>query len=89
MAAQIANVFTCRSPSVSIITLGFFSNPLVLFGIAVELLLAAFIIYHPLGNAIFACAPLGPDVLLFMVPFTLLLLAADELRKLIVRRTAI
>jgi sodium/potassium-transporting ATPase subunit alpha len=87
IATQLANVFTCRSPSVSIATLGLFSNPLVLVGIASELALTAFIIYTPVGNAIFGCAPIGVDIWLLLVPFALLLLAADETRKYFVRRS--
>ena len=86
IATQVANVFTCRSSTISIFTLGFMSNRLVLAGIAAELTLAAFIIYTPPGNAIFGCAPLGINVWLLLIPFALLLLAADETRKYIVRR---
>jgi magnesium-transporting ATPase (P-type) len=87
IATQLANVFTCRSPSISITTLGLFSNPLVLVGIASELALAGIIIYTPFGNAIFGCAPIGAGVWLLLVPFALLLLAADETRKYFVRRS--
>lgn len=86
IVTQVANVFTCRSPSVSIISVGFFSNRLVLWGIATELALAGLIIYTPPGNAIFGCAPIGINVWLLLIPFALFLLAADEFRKYIVRR---
>jgi sodium/potassium-transporting ATPase subunit alpha len=86
IATQIANDLSCRSPVHSIATQGFLSNPLVLVGIASELLLAAFIVYTPLGNAIFDCAPLGLNVWLLLVPFALLLLGAEEIRKSLVRR---
>jgi sodium/potassium-transporting ATPase subunit alpha len=89
IATQVANVFACRSPNVSIFTLGFFSNRLVLAGIASELLLAAFIIYTPFGNSLFASAPIGADVLLLLVPFAILLLVFDETRKYFVRRAGI
>ena len=78
---QIANVFVCRSPGVSVITLGILSNRLVLAAIAAEMLLAAFIIYTPVGNSIFACAPIGADVWLLLIPFAILLLVTDEGRK--------
>jgi sodium/potassium-transporting ATPase subunit alpha len=86
IATQIANVLACRSPNISIFTLGIFSNRLVLAGIASELLLAAFIIYTPLGNSIFACSPIGINVWLLLIPFAVLLLAIDETRKYFVRR---
>lgn len=86
IATQVANVFTCRSPRLSVATLGFFSNRLVLVGITLEVALTLLIIYTPVGNAIFGCAPLGLDVWLLLLPFGLLLLGADEARKLVLRR---
>ena len=86
IATQIANVFTCRSPSLSITRVGFLSNRLLLAGIASELALAAFIIYTTVGNAVFGCSPIGADVWLLLIPFALLLLGADEIRKFFVRR---
>ena len=85
VVTQIANVFACRSPSASIITIGLFTNPLVLVGIAIELSVAVIIIYTPIGNAIFGCAPIGLNVWLLLIPFALLLLVADEIRKFYVR----
>jgi sodium/potassium-transporting ATPase subunit alpha len=86
IATQIANAFTCRSPSLSITRVGFLSNRLLLAGIASELALAAFIIYTQVGNAVFGCSPIGADVWLLLIPFALLLLGADEIRKFFVRR---
>jgi sodium/potassium-transporting ATPase subunit alpha len=89
IATQIANVFACRSPNVSILTLGIFSNRLVLAGIATEALLAVLIIYTPLGNSLFVCAPIGINVWLLLIPFALLLLVFDETRKFFVKRAAL
>lgn len=86
VVTQMANVFACRSATVAVFTLGIFSNRLVLAGIASELLLAAFIIYTPFGNAMFASAPLSGFVWLLLLPFAILLLALDETRKHLVRR---
>jgi sodium/potassium-transporting ATPase subunit alpha len=88
VATQIANVFTCRSATLSIFSLGFLSNRLVLAGVATELLLAAFIVYTPFGNSLFASSPIGADVWLLLIPFALLLLFSDESRKYFVRRSA-
>jgi sodium/potassium-transporting ATPase subunit alpha len=89
IATQIANVFACRSATLSIFNLGFFSNRLVLAGIASEVVLAAFIIYTPLGNSLFASAPITAAVWLLLIPFALLLLIFDETRKYFVRRTVL
>jgi sodium/potassium-transporting ATPase subunit alpha len=88
IATQIANVFACRSAHISVFTLGLLSNRLVLAGIATEALLAALIIYTPLGNALFSCAPLGVNVWLLLIPFAMLLLGFDETRKYYIRRSA-
>ena len=70
---QLANVFTCQSPNVSIFTLGFISNRLVLVGITKELDLAAFIINTSPGNALLGCLPINNDVWMLLVPFALFL----------------
>jgi sodium/potassium-transporting ATPase subunit alpha len=83
---QVGNVFACRSSQESIFQLGIFSNKLVIIGIAVELILSVFIIYHPVGNRIFGTAPVGVDVWLILIPFSSALLAAEEMRKVYVRK---
>lgn len=83
---QIANVFACRSFTESLFTIGLFTNRLIFVGIAFELLLQLFIVYHPLGNTIFATSPLLLNVWLQLIPFALLLITAEELRKYLVRR---
>jgi sodium/potassium-transporting ATPase subunit alpha len=84
---QIGNVFACRTQTESAFRAGLFSNRMILWGIATELLLSLFIIYHPWGNRIFSSAPLGPDVWLILVPFLFLLCAAEEVRKFIIRNS--
>jgi sodium/potassium-transporting ATPase subunit alpha len=79
--SQIGNVFACRSFNESVFSIGLFSNRLILFGIAVELILSVFIIYHPLGNKIFGTAPLGFSVWLILIPFGIGLLLFEEIRK--------
>jgi sodium/potassium-transporting ATPase subunit alpha len=84
---QIANVFACRSSRESLFTIGIFTNKLVYPAIVVELLLQLFIVYHPLGNRIFATAPLSLEAWLVLIPFALALLVAEEARKGFARRT--
>lgn len=86
IATQMANVFACRSFKESLFSLGIFTNRLILWGLALEILLSGFIIYHPWGNRIFGTAPLSWRVWALLVPFSLILLWAEELRKLYVRR---
>ncbi len=86
IVTQVANVFACRSSRESLFTIGFFSNRLIFAGIAVELMLQLFIVYHPLGNAIFSTSPLAWDAWLVLVPFAVFLVFAEEVRKVIVRK---
>jgi hypothetical protein len=67
------------------LSLGVLANPLLLWGIAVELALLAAIVYTPLGQALFGTAALAPEVWLFMLPFPAAMLALEEGRKLLAR----
>jgi sodium/potassium-transporting ATPase subunit alpha len=87
IVTQIANVFACRSPRESIFRLGFLTNRLVFAGIAFELILQLFIVYHPFGNRIFATHPISLDTWLVLLPFAFILFFSEELRKFLVRRT--
>ena len=82
----MANVFACRSVRESIFDIGFFTNRLIFAAIAVELLLQLFIVYNPLGNRVFATAPLPFRVWLALIPFAFALFFAEEMRKLIAHR---
>lgn len=83
---QIANVFICRSPTLSALRLGVFSNRLIIVGILAEVAIILLIVYTPLGNALFGTAPLPAELWLLPVPFAFGMLALEEARKLIVRR---
>ncbi|MBI4654183.1 MAG: cation-transporting P-type ATPase [Nitrospirae bacterium] len=83
---QIANIFACRSMKESVFTLGFFSNKLIFWGIAIEILLQLFIVYHPWGNAIFGTSPIGPEIWLILSLFSVILFFSEELRKYITRK---
>jgi sodium/potassium-transporting ATPase subunit alpha len=82
IVTQAANVFACRSFRESVFRIGFFSNKLIFIGIAFEILLQVFIVYHPLGNRIFATAPISANIWLILIPFAILLFTAEETRKL-------
>ncbi len=81
IVTQIANVFACRSFKESVLSLGIFSNRLIFIGIAFEILLQLFIVYHPLGNKIFSTHPIPLNIWLILIPFAFLLFFAEELRK--------
>lgn len=84
--AQVANVFACRSDHLSVIRIGWFSNPLILWGIFTELAIFSLVAYTPVGNHLFGTSSLP---LWIFVPLTLGgmgLLLAEEGRKLLVNR---
>jgi len=85
---QIVNVFLCRSRSRSIFSQGVLGNPLVLWGVLLEIALILFIDYTPWGNAVFGTMPIDGKTWLFIVPFALLLLILEELRKWLARTLA-
>ncbi len=86
VVAQVANVFACRSDRVPLSRLGLFTNPMLLWGIATELVVLAFIIYTPWGNAIFRTSPLPAWIFGPLALGALVLLFAEETRKIIVNR---
>jgi sodium/potassium-transporting ATPase subunit alpha len=83
---QVADVIICRTRRQSLLTVGIFSNRLVLLGIATELGLLALIAYVPAFNVFFGTAPLEAWHVLLSVPFALVILFGDELRRVFVRR---
>lgn len=84
---QVMNVFLCRDSRESIFKLGFFSNPLVWAGIATEIALILVIGYTPWGNWVYGTAPIGLNVWLFVIPFAFVMLALEEVRKWVVRKS--
>jgi len=86
---QVANVFLCRSDRDSLFTRRHSSNPLILGGIAAELLIILLINYTGWGNMLFGTAQIGADVWLFILPFTIALIVLEEFRKWLRRRFTI
>jgi sodium/potassium-transporting ATPase subunit alpha len=83
---QIGNVFACRTQNESLFKIGILGNRLVLWGILAEIILTAFIIYHPWGNEIFSTSPISVRVWLILIPFAFILFAAEEIRKWVSRK---
>lgn len=83
---QIANVFASRTRLQSVFSVGLFSNRLILLGIASELLILALIIWNPFANLIFNTAPVDLRYMLLAIPFAVILLGIDEMRKYLLRK---
>jgi P-type Ca2+ transporter type 2C len=86
VASQVGAVFGCRTERASISKVGLFTNRLVLLGIAVELTLLGLLAYVPLLQGIFNTAPLGAVEWAFAFAWAPVMLAADEVRKAVLRR---
>jgi magnesium-transporting ATPase (P-type) len=87
VAAQVGNVFACRTDRESVFRAGLFSNPHVFLGIAAEIGLLLVLILVPPLPRIFGLAPLSVSEwsFLFLLPPTMLVL--EETRKWVVRST--
>ncbi|CBE68053.1 MAG: cation-transporting P-type ATPase [Candidatus Methylomirabilis oxygeniifera] len=83
---QVANVYVCRSPRTSILSMGLFTNWLIVWGIAVELLILGLIVYSPIGHRIFGTDAFPAGFWWLLIGCAVLLLLVEEARKGIVRR---
>ncbi len=88
VVAQIGTAFAARTERASLRSVGVLSNPLLLAGIGLELVLAAAIIYFPPLQRLLATAALPPSLLLITVPFPFIVWGADEVRRYLLRRRA-
>jgi calcium-translocating P-type ATPase len=86
VACQIGTAFAARTERASLRSIGVFSNPLLLWGIAFELGLAGLLIYVPIFQDLLGTAALPATDLLLVLPFPFIVWGADELRRWLVRR---
>ncbi len=87
-ACQIGTAFATRTSHASLRSIGIFSNRLLLWGIAFEVVFAAAIVYLPPLQELFHTAALGPVELALLATFPPLVWGSDELRRAVVRRSA-
>jgi magnesium-transporting ATPase (P-type) len=87
VACQVGTAFAARTDRASLRSIGVFSNPLLLWGIAFELALTAVLIYAPVFQNLIGTAALPPKDLLLVVPFPFIVWGADELRRWHARRS--
>lgn len=83
---QIADVLICRTRRQSIFSAGIFKNKLLLIGISTEIFLLAIIAYFPYTQEFFGTAPLSILELSLSIPFAILIIIGDEVRKFFVRK---
>jgi calcium-translocating P-type ATPase len=85
VAAQIGNVFACRTDRESVFRAGLFTNRLVLAGIAAEIAMLMVFILVPPFPAIFGLAPLSVAEWSLLLAFPPTLLLLEEARKAVQR----
>jgi magnesium-transporting ATPase (P-type) len=83
---QVVNVYLCRAERASVFSSDLFTNPLLLWGIGVELTLILLIDYTPWGNLLFGTAPIARELWLLLLPFAFGMLVLEETRKALMRR---
>ena len=88
IAGQIGTAFAVRTRRASLRSIGVFSNPYLLGGIAGELALAALFIYAPPLQSLLGTADLPLRDLILLLPYPFIVWGADELRRWLVRRRA-
>lgn len=86
VAAQMGNLMACRSEWRSVLQLPVFANPLLWLGFVSEPLAFALLLGLPPLAASFQLAPFPGELVGWLVLSPLVLLVAEELRKLVVRR---
>jgi len=86
VVCQIGTALAARTERASLRSVGFWSNRLLLVGIAIEVAFTAAIVYPPPLQRVFGTAPLGSAELCVLATFPVLVWGSDELRRAVVRR---
>jgi Ca2+-transporting ATPase len=84
--AQVGNAFACRSEVEKGHRLGWFSNPFLLLGIAIEIGIIFLLIYVPPLARLFQHEPLPPVFWVGLAFYALIIYSIDRIRKEIVWR---
>ncbi|MDQ2706970.1 MAG: cation-transporting P-type ATPase [Actinomycetota bacterium] len=86
VACQVGTAFAARTTRSSLRSIGLTTNPLLLGGIAFELVFAAAVIYLPALQKVFGTAALPGWVLALLVPMPVLVWGIDETYRAMLRR---
>ncbi len=86
VACQIGTAFAARTDHASLFTIGLWSNPLLVGGIAFELVFTGAVIYAPPLQDVFGTASLDLAQLALIAPFPVIVWGADELVRRVRRR---
>ncbi|MEP7088510.1 MAG: cation-transporting P-type ATPase [Nocardioidaceae bacterium] len=87
VACQVGTAMAARTQRASLRSIGFFSNPLLLWAIGAELVLTAAIIYVPVLQRVFNTTALPLWQVALVLPFPFVVWGVDEARRWHARRT--
>ena len=87
-AAQIGNVFACRTDRESVFRVGLLGNRMVLVGVAAEVAVLLGLMIVPPLRAIFGLVPPTPAEWGLVIAFPVVILLLDEGRKLLQRHAS-
>ena len=86
VVAQAGNVLACRTSKQSIFKTSLKNNKWIIVGIVAQLSIIAFLVYFPLMNTYFTTAPLNLFDWIFLLSLAVVVVLAEEIRKLFSRR---
>ena len=86
VVAQVGNVLACRTSKVPIFKTKLSTNKWIILGIAAQLAVLAFLIYVPFVQPFFGTTALGVWDWAFLASLALIVIFAEEARKLFARR---
>jgi len=86
VACQIGAVFCCRTKTQSIFKIGFFTNPLIWWGIFTEIALLGSLMYFPILQKIFDTTSLSWQETTFALAWIPVIISLDEARKWYLRK---
>ena len=86
VVAQVGNVLACRTSKVSIFKTKLSTNKWIIWGIVAQLAILSFLIYVPFMQSFFGTTALGVEDWIFLASLALIVVFAEEIRKLFSRR---
>jgi len=86
VVSQMGNAFNCRTNRTSLFKLGVKTNKWILLGVVSQLVILVILIYTPLLQPIFGTVSLGVRDWIFLLLFMVVVVFAEEVRKLCAQR---
>jgi calcium-translocating P-type ATPase len=86
VSCQVGTAFAARTDRASLRSIGIASNPLLLVGIGIEILLATALVFVPFMHPVFGTATPTLRQLVIVLPYPFIVWGADETRRWIQRR---